>query len=211
MKFNKILFLSNGESVLFDWLLDIGEDVQITSFPITSEYINIHGIDFLVSYGYRHLIAQEVLDLLSGKAINLHISLLPWNRGADPNLWSFIGNTPKGVTIHYINNTLDAGDIIFQKEVEFEIESETLRTSYEKLHQEVQKLFKDNWHNLKIGKNSKFPQIGEGSFHKSIDKDLLNGLLVKGWDTSVRNLEEFSAENEFSSQFIKNLLKTHLS
>ena len=37
----------------------------------------------------------------------MHISYLPFNRGAHPNYWSFKDNSPKGVTIHFIDNGID--------------------------------------------------------------------------------------------------------
>ncbi|MCL0081308.1 hypothetical protein M1N64_03665 [Peptococcaceae bacterium] len=50
------------------------------------------------------------MDKFQGRAINLHISFLPWNRGADPNFWSFIENAPVGVSIHYLDEGIDTGD-----------------------------------------------------------------------------------------------------
>ena len=38
--------------------------------------------------------------------INCHGAYLPHNRGAHPNVWSFIDNTPKGGTIQYINENV---------------------------------------------------------------------------------------------------------
>lgn len=46
--------------------------------------------------------------------MNLHISYLPWNKGADPNFWSCIDGTPAGVTLHHIDAGVDTGDIIAQ-------------------------------------------------------------------------------------------------
>ena len=51
-------------------------------------------IEFLVSHGYRHILAAPVLSALPHSAINLHISYLPWNRGAHPALWSVLEETP---------------------------------------------------------------------------------------------------------------------
>ena len=53
--------------------------------------------------------------------INLHISYLPYNKGAHPNFWSWVKNTPKGVSIHLISEKIDAGDIIFQKKLIFQM------------------------------------------------------------------------------------------
>ena len=78
------------------------------------------------------------------QAINLHISYLPFNRGAHPNFWSFVDNSPKGVTIHEIDEGLDTGPIIHQKKLSFNIkkkESDTFFKTYKILNNEIQKLF----------------------------------------------------------------------
>ena len=71
----------------------------------------------MVSYGYRKIVLADVIDKMAGEIINLHISYLPWNRGANPNFWSFIDDTPKGVTIHEMSADLDKGRILCQKEL----------------------------------------------------------------------------------------------
>ena len=96
-----ILLLSPHAS-LEERLVKLGDTVTRTSLKVTTEYAN--KFDWIVSYGYRYIITQDILDAVRGQAINLHISLLPWNRGADPNLWSFLDDTPKGITIHYIDS-----------------------------------------------------------------------------------------------------------
>ncbi len=145
----------------------------------------------MVSYGYRHIIRKNILDIFQGKAINLHISYLPWNRGADPNFWSFVEDTPKGVTIHYLDEGVDTGDIIYQKEMEFDLSRETLATSYEKLQAEIQDLFKKNWLNIKSVNNQRRKQVGKGSAHKIKDKEALSHLLTDGWDTPVSVLYQY--------------------
>eukprot|EP00392_Amoebophrya_sp_AT5.2_P019205 g19951.t1 len=66
---------------------------------------NQHAFDYCVSYGYRHIIRTPVIEGMFDRKriINLHISYLPYNRGADPNLWSILERTPPGVTIHHID------------------------------------------------------------------------------------------------------------
>jgi methionyl-tRNA formyltransferase len=174
-----ILFLGTCLS-LIDWLRSQGEEVIVTTLPLNDipppEY-------FIISYGYRHKIKKEVIDALPGRIINLHISYLPWNRGADPNLWSWVYDTPKGVTIHYIDEGIDTGDIILRKIVRFPEHPRTLRTTYEKLHKEIQKLFKENWQNIKTGNCHRIKPRSHGSYHNSSDKD--NFYLPFGWDTPI--------------------------
>jgi len=63
-----------------------GDSVEPHEDPIGGDSTILQSADFIISYGYRHLLPQEVIDEFPGRAINLHISMLPWNRGADPNL-----------------------------------------------------------------------------------------------------------------------------
>ena len=83
-----ILFLGPEDSPLIAWLRAQGEDVAQTSDALSTDVVSNRGYSFLISYGYRHILRNDILSLFPDKAINLHISYLPWNRGADPNFWS---------------------------------------------------------------------------------------------------------------------------
>ena len=72
--------------------------------------------------------------------INLHLSYLPFNRGAHPNFWSFYENTPSGVSIHLIDAGIDSGPILFQKEIKFKNEITFIQT-YNRLFIEMENLF----------------------------------------------------------------------
>ncbi len=188
----KILFLGQENCDLIPWLQAQGEQVIQNTNKISCQYIKEQNIDFIISYGYRHILTQEILSLLPNKAINLHISYLPYNRGADPNFWSFVENTPKGVTIHYLDKGVDTGDIIIQEEIKFDLTQETLATSYKKLQALIESLFKRHWQSIKRGKCHRKKQIGQGSVHKIKDKEALSHLLINGWDTSVAVLNEYA-------------------
>ncbi len=61
---------------------------------------------------------QQVWSIPPKGTINVHASLLPQYRGAAPINWAIInGEKQTGVTIFYINNEIDCGDIISFKEV----------------------------------------------------------------------------------------------
>lgn len=185
----KVLFLGPPATGLADWLIQQGEDVVQTEAPLDIDFVKQSGVQFLVSYGYRHILRQPVLDLFPGRAINLHISYLPWNRGADPNLWSIIDNTPKGVTIHHIDAGLDTGDVVDQKHVEINPDGNgTLATSYQLLNEEIQNLFKSVWPKFKAGQIVATPQSGAGTEHRMVDKEKINHLLSDGWDTKISDL-----------------------
>lgn len=156
--------------------------------PVDRVLLEKNHINFIVSFGCRHIIKKSVLEYLPDRVINLHISYLPWNRGADPNLWSFLEDTPKGVSIHYIDEGIDTGDIITQKRVSLDEDSETLATSYNKLEMCIIDLFKETWPNIIANKVNRLKQTGKGSFHKTRDKSKYMDLLTDGWDTEVKKL-----------------------
>lgn len=188
-----ILFLGPEDSPLLKWLRGTEEFVINTSGEITPGFIQENKVNFVISYGYRHVLKKDALDKLPNRAINLHIAYLPWNRGADPNFWSFVEGTPKGVTIHYLDEGVDTGDIIVQKEVSFDSKNETLATTCQKLQSEIQQLFKDHWPEIKTGRCPRQKQQGKGSSHKIRDRETLFHLLNQGWDTPVAVLLKYSS------------------
>lgn len=184
----KILLLGTKSTKINTFLISRGEEVIINSEKITIEYIKENDVDFIISYGYRHIIKSDVINYFEGKIINLHISYLPFNRGADPNLWSIIDETPSGVTIHNIDCGLDTGDILVQKKVQIS-DSETLESSYELLQNEIQNLFISNWENIKFLKIKPFKQFGPGTYHKSSDKNIvLRGIENKWIKMTIKEL-----------------------
>jgi methionyl-tRNA formyltransferase len=182
-----VLLLGPDESPLRPWLEDQGEQVVTSADPDLLPVIADHAPNVLVSYGYRYILKPDILRRFPGRAFNLHISYLPWNRGADPNLWSFLDETPKGVTIHHLDAGVDTGDIVAQRLVVLS-DDETLRSSYERLHGEIQELFREIWPVLRSGRAPRQAQAGTGTTHRSRDKQAVLVLLGAGWDTPVRSL-----------------------
>lgn len=188
----RILFLGGNMAMsLADWLTHKGEDIVYIEDKINIEDVTKIKPEFIISYNYKYIIPKEIIDYVNGKAINLHISYLPYNRGSHPNVWSFLENTPKGVTIHYIDEGIDTGDIIIQKEVFIDENKETLKSSYEILHKEIQQLFKENWDKIKNGMIPRRPQSGKGSIHFKREFSLFEPFIKeKGWDTPIKELKE---------------------
>jgi len=183
----KILYLGARRENLIEYLISLGDSVVTTEKKITAKSSILENVDWIISYGYRYIIKNDVINRFDKKIVNLHISLLPWNRGADPNLWSFLDNTPKGVTIHFIDSGIDTGEILAQQEMEF-CEGETLRSSYNKLTVLIEKLFIAKWREIKEGIIEPSPQVGNGSYHKTADKTKFLELLADDWDTPVNNI-----------------------
>ena len=186
----KILFLEGSIStVLVDWLRNQGEDAIYTTEAIDLDFVKDVSPDVIVSYNYTYQLPMEIIELPSLGAINLHISFLPWNRGAHPNIWSFLDDTPKGVTIHNMDKGIDTGSIVCQREVSINEDKETLKTSYEILHREIQSLFKENWVKIKTGKIVATPQAGEGSLHYKWEQSKFEPFIKNHlWETPIKEL-----------------------
>ena len=193
---NNILFLGDKESPLLEWLKGVEKSVIQTSGKITADFIKMHEVQFLISYGYRYILKQDVLEQLPRRAINLHISYLPWNKGSDPNFWSFIEKTPKGVTIHYLDAGVDTGNIIVQERVQFNENQETLASSYQTLHITIQQLFKHHWSVIKSENCSSQQQVGQGSFHVSKDKHDLPYVLTDVWHRPLSELVKMTLQGK---------------
>lgn len=183
-----VLFLSNNKNTdsLYQWLKDKGEKVYHFSNKLTPEMIDALEPSFVISYNYRHLIKEDVLAKLQGKIINLHTSYLPYNRGSSPNVFSFLEDTKKGVTIHVMDKGLDTGDILCQKELFFDEAKETFASSYDKLIEEMNALFQENWQALKAGKIVPKKQQGEGSYHTMKDLQAVREKKPFTWDTVIK-------------------------
>lgn len=75
--------------------------------------------DFFITFAFGQILSQEVIDIPSIATINLHASLLPEYRGANPIAQSIIdGKTKTGITTMKTVLELDAGDICLQDEIE---------------------------------------------------------------------------------------------
>jgi methionyl-tRNA formyltransferase len=127
------------------------------------------GADIAVSVLFGYILRPDFLKLFPAGCINLHPSLLPYNRGAHPNVWSIIEGSPAGTTLHYIDPGVDTGDIIAQLSVEAD-PTDTGETLYRKLETASVQLFKDTWPLVRAGQASRYQQAGNGGCsHRAAD------------------------------------------
>ncbi len=83
------------------------------------DYILAWKPDLIVTAAYGQILPKQLLETPRHQAINVHASLLPKYRGAAPINHAIInGENISGVTIMYMTERMDAGDIILQREIE---------------------------------------------------------------------------------------------
>ena len=82
--------------------------------------------------------------------LNLHPSYLPYNRGRDPYYFSIIENTPVGVCIHRMDQSIDGGKYFLRKKIKtkFPVNAGII---FDQSLYEIKKLFLKNW--VKIRNN----------------------------------------------------------
>ena len=98
------------------------------------------GVDLVCLAGYMRIIGDELLTRYSGRIINLHPALLPAFPGAHSIRDAFeYGVKIYGITIHYVDETLDGGRIIAQRAIPYE--GEDMTELEDMIHAEEHRLY----------------------------------------------------------------------
>ena len=114
--------------------------------------------ELIVVVAYGRILPKEVLDIPQYGCINLHVSLLPKYRGAAPVQWAVInGETQTGVSIMYLDEGLDTGDILAVAPVEIDPE-ETSGELFERITQQGAKTLVETIQLIGEGKAERTPQ-----------------------------------------------------
>lgn len=149
----------------------LGEDAVFESDTLSDEHalnrLESLNLDLIVLAWWPYIIKRRLIEIPRLGCLNFHPSLLPHNRGKHPNFWTLFNEAPAGVTIHWVNEGVDSGDIAFQSILETTWE-DTGQTLYVKAQAAMLKLFKDNFLAIKRGEIPRIPQnLSEGSFYKA--------------------------------------------
>lgn len=130
-----------------------------------AERIRALDADYLFSIYYRKLIHPDILTIFPKGSLNLHGSLLPKYRGRAPVNWVLIeGEIETGVTLHYMIEKPDAGDIVDQEWVPIE-DDESAETLYAKLVEASVNIWDRCLSWFERGKAPRFPQdLSKGSY-----------------------------------------------
>ncbi|MGA7970101.1 MAG: formyltransferase family protein [Terriglobales bacterium] len=147
-------------------------------------------LGFSIMFGY--LLKPDFLSLLPRGCLNLHPAFLPFNRGAHPNVWSIVDGTPAGVTVHFIDEGVDTGDIVCQKKVPI-LATDTGESLYHKLESAGLELLREAWPVIESGKFKRTPQpAGSGTSHKLSD---------------MAEIDEIDLQKSYKAEDLLNILR----
>lgn len=130
--------------------------------------------DIAICAWFGYILKKEFINIFPASCINLHNSYLPYNRGKYPHVWSIYNNSKYGVSIHYVDEKIDSGDILARKEIKIK-PTDIAGTLYERSLKEIVKLFIEIWPKLKQGKIKSIPQNNKiATFHPAKDIEKIN-------------------------------------
>jgi methionyl-tRNA formyltransferase len=126
--------------------------------PEAAEWFAGQNIDLLLSCQYPDILRASILTAAAKGAINLHFAPLPRYRGCYPIPWTIInGEREMGISLHYIDEGIDTGDIVGQRF--FPVRKEdTARTLFDRCIDEGVLLFREYLPSILAGTNPRTPQ-----------------------------------------------------
>ena len=93
-----------------------------------ADWLESHDVELVVLAGYMHLLRPCFLERFPGSVINVHPALLPQFPGAHAIEDALAAGVPvTGATVHYVDEGVDTGDVIRQREVRV-LDGDTVET-----------------------------------------------------------------------------------
>jgi len=134
--------------------------------------------EIIISVASPQIFKRELIKL-TPNTINVHAALLPQYKGMMPSFWVLAkGEQKTGITVHFMKDNLDSGDIILQKVIEI--------SNHETFHSLQTKVAKYGaitlLDSLKIIEENKITTIpnGKGSYFSFPNKEAAKELKAKG-------------------------------
>lgn len=128
--------------------------------------------DFFITFAFGQILSKEVLSIPKYATINLHASLLPLYRGANPIQRAIInGDKKTGICTMVTEEGLDCGDICLKDEIEI-TENMNYEELFELIAQKAPELIKVTLLNIKSGALKPTAQVHEkATYAKKINKE----------------------------------------
>lgn len=162
------------------------ENQRLIEPKMVQEIRDMH-LDLGILAAWNFKISEPILSITKRGFLNGHPSYLPYCRGKHPHFWCIQEGVPCGATIHFINEKLDTGPIVFQENISYDW-TDNGETLYYKSWNMVRKLFtmhKDEILALELP--SRPAKEGIGNYHYAAELGLVTQIdLDKSY--TARNL-----------------------
>ena len=128
---------------------------------------------------WPHILKGEIFNITKRGWLNFHPSFLPFNRGRNPNFWCLVDETVSGVSLHFIDEGVDTGNIVAQKKFTTTWE-DTGKSVYEKSRDLIVELFKEIFPKLKNNQLDSIKQKKDtGVYHKASELDQISEIKLE--------------------------------
>lgn len=168
------LVVTMAENTIFTRAKDAGLPVKVftTSMELCEELsVRALSVDLGLLAWWPTIIKRCLIDRARYGMINFHPSLLPYNRGKHYNFWALVEGAPFGVSLHFVDERVDAGDVVFQRQIPYDW-TDTGETLYFKAQREIVRLFCESYPTLRSLEFPRRPQdLSQGSFHAADELD----------------------------------------
>lgn len=106
------------DGIAYKYNLELYKEKDINNYRFI-ENISKLNIDLIISVNFEQILKRQIINIPKRGCINIHASILPKYRGRAPINWAIInGEKETGVTVHFIEEGIDTGNIICQEIVE---------------------------------------------------------------------------------------------
>lgn len=109
----------SNDTTLFNYAEKYGIDyfkLKNVNSSQSLEKISSYRCDLLVSMSFNQIFRKQILNISSLGVINCHAGKLPFYRGRNILNWALINDEKEfGITVHFVDEGIDTGDIILQK------------------------------------------------------------------------------------------------
>lgn len=113
------IFSDKTSAGVYDRMRKKGKQVHFLSPESNYEFFSEMPHDLIVLAGYMKMIKSDLVDLMKGKIVNIHPSLLPDYPGTHSIERAYNDKRKEtGITIHYVDHGMDTGPVIFQESTE---------------------------------------------------------------------------------------------
>ena len=133
----------NPDQVLKQKANDLGVEFIFEKNVNSDEFIKKlknYKCDLLVSMSFNQIFKESMVSMPKFGIINCHAGKLPIYRGRNVLNWVLINDEKEfGITVHYVDEGIDTGDIIIQEIYQIQ-DTDTYKTLLEKAYQECPKL-----------------------------------------------------------------------
>tara|TARA_R100000008_G_C3575953_1_gene165279 strand:+ start:136 stop:867 length:732 start_codon:yes stop_codon:yes gene_type:complete len=148
-------------------------------------------LDYLFIFGCS-LLKKNIFSIPKKGCINIHTGLVQSFRGVDSSLWAIYEEKPEaiGATIHFVNNSIDGGNIIAQSRTELDMEDDlhdiffkTCNTGFQLLEEKVFDILAGRTRQKKLTKKGKLYQ------KKDLTKQVVEEVVQKTPDVIRKYLQ----------------------